>query len=780
MHGTPPAYIPACFSWIAGLLCRAGSGTVSNALRLLCDSIPLLSARAPPRALKSQHMNGLYEELAMKIYRGQDVRNIAVIGHAHSGKTTLISALLHAAKMTPVRGRVDDGSAVTAYDEEEVARRTTMANAVAFAEWNGVKINLVDTPGFHMFLHETRAAMSPVEAALVVVNAQTGAEAGTDRVWKYAAEVNLPRVLVINQVDHPKADSRLGRKRMIELLQEKWGRQVVPVQLPIIDQHGFHGVVDLVTMKAFLYQPDGDGRGEVGVIPEVNKADAKAAHEVLVELIAEGKDELMEEFFREGTIPEPHLIAALHEAIREDRIFPVLYASGLRNVGTDHLLDFLKVYAPAPTEREPLVASGKIQVALANGNNLHGETREEIVTRQVDENEPLALYVYKTMTDPFTGRITFFKVISGKIKAGTAVQNYTRQEPECLTHLYLMQGRKPVEVEALHAGDLGAAVKLHVTLTGDTLGDKAHEIHLQPVSMPEPAMTYAIEPKTRADEDKLAPALHKLMEDDPMVRFYRDAQTNEFLVAGAGQPHIEALVAKLKRRYHTNVILNAPKVPYRETVRGRAEAQGRHKKQTGGHGQFGDCKLRIEPLPRGSGVVFVNDIFGGAIPRQYIPAVEKGVRESAARGYLAGYPIVDIKVTVYDGSYHDVDSSEMSFKMAAHLAFRKCMEQAQPALLEPVMRVEIEAPDEFAGALIGDLTGRRGRVQGMESGGSGTTVRAEVPMAQMLSYATTLTSITQGQGSFHMEMAHYDLVPQPLVESILATANRPVHDEAEE
>jgi elongation factor G len=717
----------------------------------------------------------------MKNYLGQDVRNVAVVGHSHSGKTTLIAALLQAAKMTPTRGRVEDGSAVTAYDEEEVARRTTMANAAAFAEWNGVKLNFLDTPGFHMFLYETRAAMLPVEAALVVVNAQIGAEAVTDRVWKYAAEVNLPRVIVVNQVDHPKADSRLGRQHMIEQFQERWGRQVIPIQLPIVDQHGFHGVVDLVTMKAFLYEPDGDGRGEMAKIPDAVQNDAKAAHEALVELVAEGKDELMEEFFREGTIPEEHLIGALHEAIREDRIFPVLYTSGLRNVGTDHLLDFLKVYAPAPTEREPITARGKAPVAASNGNGngAHAPGDELMVTRKIDDKEPLALYVYKTMTDPFTGRVTFFKVISGKMKADSAVLNYTRQEPETIAHLYVMQGRKPIEVQELHAGDLGAAVKLRVTLTGDTLGEKGKELYLDPVTMPEAAMTYAIEPKSRADEDKLAPALHKLMEDDPMVKFFRDPQTNEFLVAGAGQPHIEAIVSKLARRYHTHVILHAPKVPYRETVRGKAEAQGRHKKQTGGHGQFGDCKLRIEPMARGSGLVFANEIFGGAIPRQYVPAVEKGVRESAARGYLAGYPVVDFKVTVIDGSYHDVDSSEMAFKLAGRIAFRKCMEEAKPALLEPVMRIEIEAPDEFAGALMGDLTSRRGRVQGMESGTSGTLIRAEVPMAEILSYGTALTSMTQGRGSFRMEMDHYDIVPQVIADKILAAAKQPVHDEEE-
>jgi elongation factor G len=719
----------------------------------------------------------------MKNYLGRDVRNVAVVGHAHSGKTTLIAALLQAAKMTTTQGQVEDGSAVTAYDEEEVARRTTMANAAAFVEWNGVKINLLDTPGFHMFLHETRAAMLPVEAALVVVNAQTGAEAVTDRVWKYAAEGNLPRVLVVNQVDHPKADSRQGRQHMIEQMQERWGRQVVQVQLPIVDEKGFHGVIDLVTMKAFQYEPDGNGRGEEIKVPEAVQADAKAAHEALVELVAEGKDELMEEFFSSGTLIEEHLIAALHEAIREDNLFPVLYVSGLRNVGTDRLLEFLKAYAPAATDREPVAARGRIQTTAGNGGGVNGvaaEGQDEIVMRAVDDKAPLALYVYKTMTDPFTGRVTFFKVISGKMTAGATAQNYTRQESESLGHLYVMQGRKPVEVSELHAGDLGAAVKLRVTLTGDTLGDKANELFIEPVSMPEPAMTYAIEPKTRGDEDKLAPALHKLMEEDPMLRFYRDPQTNDFLVAGAGQPHIEALVSKLKRRYHTNVILHEPKVPYRETVRAKAEAQGRHKKQSGGHGQFGDCKLRIEPQPRGTGVVFANEIFGGSIPRQYVPAVEKGVRESAARGYLAGYPVVDIKVTVFDGSYHDVDSSEMAFKIAARIGFRKCMEQARPSLLEPIMKIEIEAPDDFAGALMGDLTSRRGRVQGMESGGAGTMIRAEVPMSEILTYGTTLTAITQGRGSFRIEMDHYDLVPQAIAEKILAAAKQPVEDEAEE
>jgi elongation factor G len=714
----------------------------------------------------------------MKTYQGSEIRNVAVVGHAHSGKTTLIAALLHAAKMTPTQGRVADGTAVTAYDEEEVARGATMQNAVAYAEWQGVKINFVDTPGFHMFSHEARAALLPVEAAIVLVNAQNGIEAVTERVWRFAEEANIPRVVVVNQMDHPKAGGGGGLSTLIDDLVDRWGRNCVPVQMPISDAEGFHGVVDLVTMEAFYYTPGGDGRGKItGEIPNNIAADAKARHEALVELVAEGKDELMEEYFEKGTIAEEHLIAALHEAIREDRIFPVLFTSGLSNMATDHLLDFIKVYAPAASERAPIaVHTPQFESVPSEGT----EALEAAAAfRRVDDKEPAAMVVFKTMTDPFSGRITFFKVISGVIKNDVTVENYTRRTQERLSHLSVMQGRKAVEVAELHAGDLGAVAKLRETLTGDTLGQKGAEIQMDMAKPPEPAMTYAIEPKTRADEDKLAPAIHKLMEEDLLIRFFRDPQTNEFLIGGAGQPHIEAIVNRLKKRYHAEVTLKAPKVPYRETIRAKAEAQGRHKKQTGGHGQFGDCKIRMEPMPRGGGFEFANETFGGAIPRNFIPAIEKGIVESAARGYLAGFPVVDFKAVVYDGSYHDVDSNEMSFKMAGRLAFRKAMESCKPCLLEPIMKVEIEAPDEFAGTLMGDLNSRRGRVAGMESKGRTTVINAQVPMAEMLTYGTLLTSMTQGKGSYRMEMDHYDIVPQLVADKILANAKRPVEEEEE-
>jgi elongation factor G len=707
----------------------------------------------------------------MKTYQGSEIRNVAVVGHAHSGKTTLIAALLHAAKMTPTQGRVEDGTAVTAYDEEEVARGATMQNAVAFAEWQGVKINLIDTPGFHMFTHESRAALLPVESAIVLVNAQHGIEPVTERVWRYADEAGIPRIVVINQMDHPKAGGGGGLSALIDDLVDRWGRNCVPVQLPISDAQGFHGVVDLVTMDAWYYTPGGDGRGKVtGEIPASVAADAKARHEALVELVAEGKDELMEEYFEKGTIPEEHLIAALHEAVREDRIFPVLFSSGLANMALDHLLDFIKAYTPSPVERAP--------IAIRNPS-IETEAEASAPTRKIADSEPLAMMVFKTMSDPFSGRISFFKVISGVVKNDATVENYTRRGQERLAHLSVMQGRKAVDVPELHAGDIGAVAKLRETLTGDTLGQKGAEIQIDLHPLPEPAMTYAIEPKSRADEDKLAPAIHKLMEEDLLIKFFRDPQTNEFLIAGAGQPHIEAIVSRLKKRYHAEVTLKAPKVPYRETIRATVEAPGRHKKQTGGHGQFGDCKIRMEPMPRGAGFEFASEVFGGAIPRNFIPAIEKGIVESAARGYLAGYPVVDFRAVVYDGSYHDVDSNEMSFKMAGRLAFRKAMETAKPCLLEPIMKVEIESPDEFAGTLMGDLSSRRGRVQGTDSKGRTTIINAQVPMSEMLTYGTLLTSMTQGKGSYRMEMDHYDIVPQLVADKILANAKRPVEEEEE-
>jgi elongation factor G len=694
----------------------------------------------------------------VKVYEAANLRNLALIGHGHAGKTTLVSAMLYTAGATPRLGRVDDGSATPDYDEEEIARKMSIATGLAFVEWGKtdakVKINLLDTPGFNLFVHEAKIALPVVDAALVVVDGVAGVEVVTQRVWAYCNDIDLPRMIVVNRMDRDRADAN----RVLESLTNAFGRAVTPLQLPIGSEKSLSGVIDLVRMKAYTYEMGGNGKGKEGPIP-ANMADvAKEAHEKLVELVAEGKDELMEEFFETGTIPEEHLVPALHEAIREDKLFPVLFTSGLGNIGVDELMDFIVDYTPAASEHHAIT----------------GWTTEgaEPTVRKGNDNEPASVYIFKTMSDAFAGRISYFKVFSGVLKNDAALQNYNRNIQEKFAHISLIQGKQAVPIPELHAGDIGAVAKLRETLTGDTLGDKSSPIRYPAVQLPEPAITFAIEPKSRADEDKLGVGLHKLMEEDAMLRFFRDPQTKEFLIAGTGQQHIEVVVSKMKKRYHAEVVLKAPKVPYRETIRGKADVQGRHKKQTGGHGQYGDCKIKMEPLPRGAEVEFefVNDIFGGAIPRNYIPAVEKGIKDAAARGYLAGYPVVNFRVSLYDGSYHDVDSNDLSFQMAGRIAFRKAMEMAKPTLLEPVMHVEISIPDEFAGTIMGDLNSRRGRIQGMDNKAGNTIVKAEVPMAEMLTYGADLTSMTQGRGSFSMEMHHYDTVPQQLQDKIIEKA----------
>ncbi|PYX19695.1 MAG: elongation factor G, partial [Acidobacteria bacterium] len=688
-----------------------------------------------------------------KVYEGANIRNVAVMGHGHAGKTSLVSAMLYTAGASQRMGRVDDGSATTDYDDEEIVRKMSISTGLAYAEWGKTKINLLDTPGFNMFVHEAKMVLPVVDAALIVVDGVAGVEVVTQRVWNYCEEYKTPRVIVASRMDRERADA----ERVLDSLTNAFGRTVIPLELPIGKEKNLSGVVDLVRMKAYNYELGGNGKGKEGEVPADMKDIAQAAHEKLVEMIAEGNDALMEEFFDKGTIPEEHLIPALHDAIREDKIFPVLFASGLGNISTDRLMDFIVEFTPAASEHEAI----RGEVTSGNG---------EPPQRKEADSEPVSLYVFKTVSDPFAGRISYFKVFSGVLKNDTSLQNFTRNTQEKLAHISIMQGKTAVPVTELHAGDIGAVAKLKDTLTGDTLGDKSAPIQYPRVKLPEPAITFAIEPKTRADEDKLGPGIHKLMEEDAMLRFFRDPQTKEFLIAGTGQQHIEVAVAKMKKRYHTEVNLKAPKVPYRETIRGRADVQGRHKKQTGGHGQYGDCKIKMEPLPRGSEFEFVNDIFGGAIPRNFIPAVEKGIKDAASRGYLAGYPVVDFKVVLYDGSYHDVDSNDLSFQLAGRIAFKKAMEQAKPTLLEPIMNVEITVPDEFAGSIMGDLNSRRGRIQGMDNKGGNTIVKAEVPMSEMLTYGADLTSMTQGRGSFNMEMHHYDVVPAQLQEKIIEKA----------
>jgi elongation factor G len=564
----------------------------------------------------------------------------------------------------------------------------------------------------------------------------------------------------VNKLDRERADFQ----RSLDSVQKTFGRAAVPIQLPIGAEREFSGIVDLVNMKAYTYTADGDGKGKEGEIPG-NLADAaQKAHDALVEIVAEGNDALMEQFFDKGTLDAEQIVEGLKQGVRELRIFPVMCASALHNVGADLILNFIVENLPGPHEREGVAA------------NLNGAE----TTRKVSDSGQPSLYVFKTTADPFAGRINFFKVFSGIVKNDVHLENVNRGSTERLAHLSSPQGKTLQPVTELHAGDLGAVAKLKDTLTGDTLAEKGFNVTYPPVKLPEPSIAFAIEAKSRNDEDRMGNAVHRILEEDQSLRFYRDPQTREFLLAGTGQQHVEIVVSRMKKRYGVDVTLKAPKIPYRETIRGFADVQGRHKKQTGGHGQFGDCWIKMEPLPRGAKFEFANEIFGGSIPRNFIPAVEKGIVETAEKGYLAGYPMVDFKVTVYDGSYHDVDSSELAFKLAARKAFKAAMQEAKPALLEPVMNVEIQAPVEYAGDLMGDLNGRRGRIAGMETRGNTQFLRAQVPMSEMLSYQSDLTAMTQGRASFSMEFDHYDFLPQLQSEKVIAAAKAAKTGEEEE
>ena len=686
----------------------------------------------------------------MKVYETKDIRNVGIVGHGHCGKTSVVAGLLFAAGATNRLTRVDEGNTITDHDEEEIQRKLTISTAIAAVEWKKTKINFLDTPGFNLFTNDAYATLVAADALVIVVDAVAGVQAITEKMWAYADQRELPRAIVINKLDRDRASF----ERTMENIRERFGRAAIPIHLPLGKEKDFTGVIDLVHMKAHIFVPDGDGKSKEAEIPAEYAEAAKKAHEDLVELVAEGKDDLMAEFFETGTLPEEHIVSGLDEEMRKDLVFPVLCMSGLHDVGSDRLLDLIVEAFPSPLDRPP----AKV---LLNG--------VEIDRHSVDSG-PVAAHVFKTTADVFAGRISFFKVLSGVIRNDANVYNTRHETTERMAHIGAPLGKTILPVGELHAGDIGAVAKLRETLTGDTLTDKSSPVMVPKVKLAEPSIAFAVEAKSRNDEDRMGNALHKLLEEDLSLRFYRDPQTRDFLVAGTGQQHVEIAVSRLKKRYSVDVTLKPPRIPYRETIRGNADVQGRHKKQTGGHGQFGDCWIRMEPLPRGAGFQFANAVFGGSIPKNYIPAVEKGILETSERGFLAGYPMVDFKVTVYDGSYHDVDSSELAFKLAARKAFRAAMQTAKPSLLEPVMNVEIQAPVEYAGDLMGDLNGRRGRISGMETQGTTQILRAHVPMSEMLSYQSDLVSMTQGRASFSMEFDHYDYVPQLQAEKIVAAA----------
>ncbi len=696
----------------------------------------------------------------MKLFDSADIRNVALVGHGHSGKTSLCSALLFTAGATDRQLSVTEGNTITDFDEEEVVRKLSITSAVAAFSWEKTKINLLDTPGFSLFLHDTRSVMTAADAVIIVIDGVAGFEASAEKVCEYAEQLKLPCAFVINKLDRDRASFEAS----LESLSKACGRAVIPIHQPVQTGKSLTGIVDLISMRSFSYDGVKNGRGMESDIPDALSGDATKAHEALVEMIAEGDDALMDEFFATGTLPVEHIISGLQEEIRDRRVFPVLCSAALQNVGSDLLLRFIAQIFPSPIDAPPRPAK---------------EKDEEVMKGVVAGGSP-SIFVFKTAADPFAGRVSYFKVMAGTVKDDNRLTNMRTNGAERLAHIAAPFGKSLNPVPEMHAGDIGAVAKLKDTLTGDTLCEKTNCVVFQAVEPPEPAIAYAITAKTRNDEDRLSAALAKILEEDQCLRFYRDPQTKEFLLAGNGQQHLEVVVHRLQRRYSVEVELKAPKIPYRETVRTVASAQGRHKKQTGGHGQFGDCWIKIEPLARGEKFQFVNEVFGGAIPKQYIPAVEKGIIEAAEQGFVAGFPVTDFKVTLYDGSYHDVDSSEMAFKLAGRKAFRNAMGQCRPAILEPIMKVEVETPTEFAGDLMSDFNGRRGRISGMDLKNNHQSIRAQVPMSEMLSYQDDLISKTQGRASFHMEFDHYDYVPTPQAEKIISAAKTHLHPEDEE
>jgi elongation factor G len=698
--------------------------------------------------------------MAAKSVPSEKIRNVAVVGHSSTGKTTLISAILFDAKEVQRLGKVDKGTAVTDFDEEAVERKITIGAAVAHAFLRDVKLNLVDTPGYSIFTTEAVQGIQAAEAALMLVSAVAGPEVQTEKLWKVCAAMSKPVIFAVNLMDRERASAQ----RTVQQLEKKFGREALPLQLPIGEEAAFAGVVDLVRSKAYRFPADDSGTMEEIEVPADLKGDLEKARGALIEMVAEQDEALLEKFFADGTLTDDELVSGLKRAVAGRKIFPIVYCAAGRNQAVQPLMDALLELVPSPIGT-PLVA-----------RNVAGE---EVTVTPTADDTPIA-YVFKTFSDPYAGRITVLRVYSGVFSSDGTYHNRQRDTSERFGAVNWMQGKDLLPVEKLVAGDIGAVAKLKETKTGETLTSKDGAVVVPPVAIPEAAISFAISAKAKGDEDKIAQALAKLQDEDPTLHIGRDAQTKEQIVSGAAQLHVEIAVARLRKRYKVDVALQPPKVPYRETITRSVEITARHKKQTGGHGQFAEAKIRMDPLARGGGYEFIDKIFGGSVPANYRPSIDKGVQDAAERGALAGNPVVDFSVTLLDGKFHQVDSSDMAFRTCGRKAFREAVKEAGPTILEPVMQVDVTAPDEYLGDIMGDLNSRRGRVQGMDPSDGQTVVKALVPLAEMLTYSQTLRSITGGRGDFHMEYSHYDEVPKQIQEKIIQAFAGAAAEEEEE
>jgi len=686
----------------------------------------------------------------MKDFSPDKIRNVALVGHGSSGKTSLAAALLFDFGATGRLTKVDKGNTVTDYEPEEIDRKISINSAACFFEANDHKVNCIDTPGYSNFLWDARAALRAVDGAAVLIDGVSGVEVGTEKVWEMLEEDELPRLIVINKLDRENASFR----RALESVGQFFGRQAVPVQIPIGEEKDFSGVVDLIRMKAVLFEKDESGKFREENVPAALEPEAAKKREELVEMIAENDEKLMEKYLEKGELSSDEVHSGLKKAVFNRQLYPVFACSALANIGAQPLAEGMIELLPTPLDRGSVKATVKGQPASI----------------QMSVDEPLAALVFKTISDPYTGRISLLRVFSGKLNPDSVVSNVTKESDEKLGGLFFLQGKEQIPAGQAKCGDIVATAKLKVTSTGDTLSAKGADIALPPIKFPEPSISFAIEPKSRADEDRISQASHRIIEEDPTVRFERDPDTSQLLISGGGELHVRIITDKLKKRYNVDVDLKPPKISYKEWIKGRADVQGRHKKQTRGRGQFGDVWIKMEPLSRGQDFIFEDKIFGGAIPRNFIPSVEKGLLEARKKGVLAGYPAVDFKVILYDGSYHEVDSSDIAFKIAASKAFKLAMKEAKPTILEPVMNVEVYAPEAYMGDIMGNLNGRRGKLQGMEQKGNMRIIKATVPMAEMLDFEPALTSITGGRGSFMMEFSHYEEVPSHLQQKIIAEA----------
>jgi elongation factor G len=688
----------------------------------------------------------------MAKFASKDLRNIGVIGHDDAGKTTLVSACLYTTGAVSRLGRVEDGHTTTDFDEEEIDRQISIQVGLAHAPWRGSQVTFVDTPGYAVFRAETKGAIRVVDGALVTVDALSGAQVMTEKVWEYMRDLRVPGVIVVNRLDRENSSF----ERAVESCVDSFGREVVALQLPIGAADQFTGIVDLLEMNAYTYAVDGNGKGTACDIPDDMKETAEAAHEALVEMVAESNEELLEIYFEEGGLTGDQLATGVRDAVLEMRLFPVLCMSAAHNIGTDRILDACLNMLPSPTDRRQLLAR-------EDGDDVWIDAAAEA---------PFAGLVFKTVSDAFAGRINYMKTFTGCAKADATVVNVRTGSNERLSNMSSVQGKQLEPLDEAVPGQIFAVTKLKDTGTSDTLRAKASEAVVEHVAFPKAAISFALEPESKGDEEKISNAIARLKDEDPTLGVERDPQTHELLLSGIGQLHVEVTLAKMKRRYGVNARLHPPKVPYRETIRGTAEAEGRHKKQSGGRGQFGVAKITVAPLPAGSGFEFEDKIFGGSISQSYRPAVEKGVIEASARGVLAGYPMVDFKVQLTDGKEHAVDSSEMAFKIAGSMAFKDALPRARPVLLEPIMKLEINVPDDAMGDVMGDLNSRRGRVQGMDPRKNRQIIHAEAPLAEILSYAVELNSLTGGRGTYTMEFSRYDDVPPNVAQKVIEASKR--------